>query len=141
MSSSYPDDWDDRRRRVYRRDNYTCQNCGVRGGSGPGAESVELHAHHIVPISKGGTHSTSNLKTLCVACHNAIHHKHAVAPTTRNEDHEQDGNAPTGQTAVFAITMIVLALWLGYEDGGIIQALLFFAIMALMFGLLYHRIR
>lgn len=47
-----------------------CQNCGRRGG--PKGNS-ELHAHHIVPKSKGGTHKLSNLKTVCSECHKAIH--------------------------------------------------------------------
>ncbi len=70
MAKSYPSDWDKRRKTVYRRDDYTCQNCGRQGGSNGGAE---LHAHHIVPKSKGGTHSTSNLVAVCQQCHNAIH--------------------------------------------------------------------
>lgn len=66
----YPSDWDSRRKEVYSRDNYECQNCGAKGG--PTGNAV-LHAHHIVPKSKGGTHKKSNLKTLCKGCHNAIH--------------------------------------------------------------------
>lgn len=70
MNRDYPDDWDTRRREVYQRDNYSCQNCGIRGGS---RGDTELHAHHIVPKSKGGTHRKQNLVTVCKACHNAIH--------------------------------------------------------------------
>jgi hypothetical protein len=77
MSEGYPSDWGSRRKEVYRRDDYTCQNCGVLGGPHGDAE---LHAHHIVPKSKGGTHNTSNLKTLCKDCHDAIHGS-SVAPT------------------------------------------------------------
>lgn len=77
MSEGYPSDWGSRRKEVYRRDDYTCQNCGAQGGS---RGDIELHAHHIVPKSKGGTHNTSNLKTLCKDCHDAIH-GNSVAPT------------------------------------------------------------
>lgn len=77
MSEGYPSDWGSRRKEVYRRDDYTCQNCGALGGPHGDAE---LHAHHIVPKSKGGTHNTSNLKTLCKDCHDAIH-GNSVAPT------------------------------------------------------------
>lgn len=70
MSRDYPSDWDSRRRELYQRDEYTCQNCGARGGRHGDAE---LHAHHIVPISKGGTNKPSNLKTVCKECHDAIH--------------------------------------------------------------------
>jgi hypothetical protein len=61
----YPPDWDVLRRRVYRRARYRCQNCGRR--------NVELHAHHIVPLSVGGTNALSNLACLCRDCHEAIH--------------------------------------------------------------------
>ncbi|WP_336339415.1 HNH endonuclease [Haloarcula brevis] len=77
MSEGYPSDWGSRRKEVYRRDDFTCQNCGAVGGP---RGDAELHAHHIVPKSKGGTHNTSNLKTLCKDCHDAIH-GNSVAPT------------------------------------------------------------
>lgn len=79
MSKDYPSDWDSRRKAVYQRDNFTCQNCGRRGGP---YGNYELHAHHIVPKSKGGTHRKSNLKTLCKQCHNSIH-GNTSAPTGR----------------------------------------------------------
>lgn len=75
--SKYPSDWDSRRRRVYTRDDYTCQNCGSGGGY---QGDTELHAHHIVPISKGGSDDLTNLKTLCKGCHDAIHTS-SMAPT------------------------------------------------------------
>jgi len=72
MTTEYPSDWNKRRELVYERDSYTCQNCGERGGQfGP----AELHAHHGVPKSKGGTHQLSNLTTYCSDCHKAIHGK------------------------------------------------------------------
>lgn len=67
---SYPDDWDERRRAIYQRDGYECQNCGRRGGV---AGDTELHCHHIVPKSEGGSHAKSNLVTLCRDCHNQVH--------------------------------------------------------------------
>jgi len=77
MGDRYPRDWDKRRKEVYKRDNYTCQNCDARGGP---YGDAELHAHHSVPISKGGTHKKSNLITHCRRCHNAIH-GNSYAPT------------------------------------------------------------
>ena len=74
----YPDDWDTRRKRVYRRDEYSCNNCAREGG--PHGDH-ELHAHHIVPIASGGTHNETNLVTLCKACHRSIHNKNYKAPT------------------------------------------------------------
>lgn len=62
--------WDSLRRQVYKRDGYTCANCGAKGG---GDKSTELHAHHIVPVSRGGTNVLTNLKTLCRDCHEKVH--------------------------------------------------------------------
>lgn len=85
MSNGYPSDWNTRRRRVYERDNYTCQNCGRDTRSIAG---TSLHAHHIVPISKGGSHRTSNLVALCEDCHNAIH-TNSQAPTNKSPQGEK----------------------------------------------------
>lgn len=67
---------------VYRRDGYTCQRCGAEGG--PHGD-VELHAHHVVPKSQGGSHSLNNLTTLCYSCHNAVHDHHIPRQTPRRE--------------------------------------------------------
>lgn len=77
MSAGYPQNWDEIRNRVYQRDGYECQNCGIKGGRDGNAE---LHAHHIVPKASGGSHSEQNLVTLCKDCHNAIHHDDKEAP-------------------------------------------------------------
>lgn len=65
----YPEDWEERRRKVYERDDYECQICGYRGNVGEG----KLHAHHITPISDGGGHELENLVTLCRSCHSGVH--------------------------------------------------------------------
>lgn len=69
----YPDDWDSRRKSVYARDGHKCQNCGAKGGP---IGNTELHCHHIVPKSEGGSHDKSNLTTLCHDCHNEVHDHH-----------------------------------------------------------------
>jgi len=66
----YPENWDTLRKQAYERDEYRCQNCGV--GGGPNGY-VELHAHHVVPMSVGGNHNLTNLSTLCASCHSLIH--------------------------------------------------------------------
>lgn len=73
-----PPDWRSRRRLVYQRDNYQCQKCGTRGGPNGNAE---LHAHHIIPKSSGGSHHYSNLTTLCSRCHSA-HHGYPIGSQT-----------------------------------------------------------
>lgn len=57
------------REAVFARDNWTCQECGKRGGT--------LNAHHLVEFSKNKELRTSieNGKTLCVSCHRKIHFK------------------------------------------------------------------
>lgn len=77
MPEQYPDDWYSRRKKVYKRDNYTCQNCGERGGP---YGDTELHAHHIIPKSKGGSHDLDNLETLCKYCHDKVHEGGIIAP-------------------------------------------------------------
>lgn len=67
---NYPDDWDVRRRLVYRRDGYKCLNCRAEGGP---FGDTELHAHHIVPKEVGGSDLIPNLATVCGDCHSRIH--------------------------------------------------------------------
>ncbi|RMG15242.1 MAG: HNH endonuclease [Cyanobacteria bacterium J055] len=47
------------RREVLRRDNHTCQYCGSR---------KHLTLDHVVPRSKGGTHTWDNVVTACSPC-------------------------------------------------------------------------
>ena len=57
------------------RDRYVqahplCEMCLKEGKLTPVEE-----VHHIVPVSRGGTHGRSNLMSLCKSCHNKIHHE------------------------------------------------------------------
>ena len=45
---------------VFRRDDFTCAYCGARG--------VNLECDHVVPVSRGGSHTLTNLITSCFAC-------------------------------------------------------------------------
>lgn len=54
---------DDIRYNVLKRDNYSCQICGVTAKDG-----AKLHVDHIIPVSKGGKTVMSNLRTLCEQC-------------------------------------------------------------------------
>lgn len=55
------------RKRVFERDNYTCQNCGIRG--------AKLNAHHIKPYAyfHDLRYDLGNGISLCVECHKQIH--------------------------------------------------------------------
>ena len=55
------------RRRVFKRDNYTCQMCSVRGG--------KLNAHHIKGFAEDKLlrYNMRNGITLCVKCHKKVH--------------------------------------------------------------------
>ena len=52
------------KREIFRRDGFTCQYCGSRGGN--------LTIDHVTPRRLGGIHSWENLVTACAACN---HHK------------------------------------------------------------------
>lgn len=68
------EDWDNIRRRVYRRDNHTCQRCGAKGGKEGDRRVV---AHHVIPKSEGGGDGLDNLITLCHRCHARVHPENA----------------------------------------------------------------
>ena len=51
------------RHEVFKRDNYTCVECGARKEDG-----ATLHVDHKIPVSKGGTDELDNLQTLCSDC-------------------------------------------------------------------------
>lgn len=55
------------RERVFLRDDYTCQECGLRG--------CNLHAHHLRAFADHADvrFEVSNGMTLCVSCHRAVH--------------------------------------------------------------------
>lgn len=50
------------RREVLKRDNYTCQYCG---------STRRLTIDHVVPRSKGGTHTWDNVVAACERCNSA----------------------------------------------------------------------
>lgn len=55
------------REACFKRDDYTCRDCGQMGG--------KLNAHHIYPFQSYPElkFEVSNLLTLCKRCHNAFH--------------------------------------------------------------------
>jgi 5-methylcytosine-specific restriction endonuclease McrA len=70
--SPYPDNWNELSESVKHRDGHKCTDCGASG--------VELHVHHVIPLSKGGTNDLDNLTTLCRQCHSMIHPRMGDTP-------------------------------------------------------------
>lgn len=64
------------RHEVFRRDNYRCRECGATN------KETTLEIDHIVPVSKGGSNSLSNLQTLCKKCNRAKHTRTWVGGAT-----------------------------------------------------------
>jgi len=62
-------DW---KKKVFERDNYTCQSCGRKSGDG---KRVILNAHHLIPISFDVSQifNVDNGLTVCYECHREIH--------------------------------------------------------------------
>lgn len=62
------------RRRVFHRDKYTCQSCGLMP-----SKHGQLRAHHVLPWATHPEHrfDIDNGQTLCADCHDAVHRKAA----------------------------------------------------------------
>ena len=56
------------RANIYARDNYTCQYCGARAGSGKKLSIKDLTFDHVIPRSEGGGTSWENIATSCQPC-------------------------------------------------------------------------
>jgi RNA-directed DNA polymerase len=53
-------EWEELRRQILQRDDYTCQHCG---------DTSNLEVHHLTARHQGGTDDPANLITLCENCH------------------------------------------------------------------------
>lgn len=67
----YGPQWWAIRRRILKRDNYRCQECGMTQAEAKDEYGEELSVHHIQPYDDGGTHDDENLVSLCKGCHAA----------------------------------------------------------------------
>ena len=65
--------WKIIRKKVYKRDNWTCQICGIHCGN---EEKSKIQCHHIIPYRITQDNSESNLITLCASCHGKEEHKY-----------------------------------------------------------------
>ena len=64
--------WKIIRKKVYARDNWTCQICGIKCNKYKG----QIQCHHIIPYRITQDNSESNLITLCASCHGKEEHKY-----------------------------------------------------------------
>jgi 5-methylcytosine-specific restriction endonuclease McrA len=91
------------RKKVFERDNFTCQKCGIQDKT-----AKILEAHHIVPLFVNGEDELTNLITLCADCHH-------FAPDSKQEfeeylKEEMDGTLTT-----------LMKVWKKACDNGIIE--------------------
>lgn len=111
MGKDYPSDWNSRRKKVYRRDNYRCQRCGSRGGS---RGNTELHAHHKKPKSKGGSHRLSNLTTVCKSCHADIHGHEVGGRSSSSTSSSTKEHSPEEVIAgIVALSLLIIVIITG----------------------------
>ncbi len=59
-----------------------CEKCRERGKLTPAQE-----VHHILPLSRGGTHEDTNLMALCKPCHSEITARDGDRWHDKNRDH------------------------------------------------------
>lgn len=64
-------EWKKIRVEVYKRDNWTCQNCGKHVHKG-------IQCHHIVPWKISKSNDMTNLTTLCTPCHGKVEYQYAM---------------------------------------------------------------
>ena len=53
------------RAEILNRDQYRCVDCGASPRTDP---NVQLHIHHVIPVSAGGKTEPKNLVTNCADC-------------------------------------------------------------------------
>lgn len=70
-------EWHRTRRKVYKRDKYCCQVCGVkcvsRRDMTPKNSVRLIQCHHKDPYKRSKNNDLSNLVTLCIRCHRKVH--------------------------------------------------------------------
>jgi 5-methylcytosine-specific restriction endonuclease McrA len=69
---SYGEQFVSKSKMIKRRDGFRCTGCGWKP---PKKFRWLLHAHHIIPKSKGGRDTMINLQSKCAECHVKEHPK------------------------------------------------------------------
>lgn len=69
LKELYPDNWQFIASQYKKKQNYTCELCGIQYKR----NHQFLHVHHKIPLSKGGTSDDFNLQCLCYKCHRKQH--------------------------------------------------------------------
>ena len=84
---------------VLKRDGYLCQSCKKKTRN-----NSELHVHHILFKSNGGTDTKNNLITLCKPCHDKLHkkknaqaHSSKLKPKPTNTKHATETSVVAAQ--------------------------------------------
>lgn len=67
----YPPDWNHRQAAMMNYHGEQCARCRRNIGSDP--DALDFHVHHIIPLSRRGTHHLRNLVPLCIYCHGLMH--------------------------------------------------------------------
>jgi len=89
--SSYSSRWDELAQQTKKRDNWTCQKCGVKGGQ---YGSTQLNAHHIITKKRGGKDNRENLITVCQPCHEE-EHGHPIPQGSRFDSYSSTTSNPS----------------------------------------------
>ncbi|MBX0296678.1 HNH endonuclease [Haloarcula nitratireducens] len=96
-AQKYGPKWDRIASDVRKRDDWTCQRCGIKSGPHADDDGRVLDVHHIVWKSRGGSDNKQNLVTLCRPCHGVQHpenenfdrHRHRAALYPEDDANEQ----------------------------------------------------
>jgi len=73
LAYCYGTHWNEQRRKARKRDDYTCQGCGITEAEQQENYGCQLEVHHIKPARYFDDYETanalSNLVSLCTDCH------------------------------------------------------------------------
>ncbi len=61
---SWPPDWEERKRRVIRKNGSICSRCG---------EEQDVYLVHDIPVFEGGTNELDTLRLICRACYTSMY--------------------------------------------------------------------